>query len=344
LSLNSSIFQAAIIFLHNAKGENQFVKEQGIRYLIKCSRVYLNDPFLKNTRVVKVLQRLVRNFDIPMTENQQTNSATSSPSIGSCRSREEPHHFEFAMPDHQQQQQTTSPNHVDNLYICNAITQSLKSYHQTDHLPILKDSKTSSIFTVMTGSLNGEAGDHSPARTSSPHTLNPFTTTTLSTRPEDMLSSTLTMGLGKNIQSSEVKQQQQEINKDSVFIDFNQDPTLCPMQSTQQQMVDLGPGCPTSNSTVHNRSSSANSFNNNTNNTNDGQTPNRYSNTSEADFNIHDSLQQQSYLADPMQQQQQQQFDFASLSSDVPVWDVPSGISWNEWDSFLKANVYSANN
>lgn len=34
-----------------------------------------------------------------------------------------------------------------------------------------------------------------------------------------------------------------------------------------------------------------------------------------------------------------QQFDIASLSSQIPIWDLPSGVTWNEWESFLKSGA-----
>lgn len=34
-----------------------------------------------------------------------------------------------------------------------------------------------------------------------------------------------------------------------------------------------------------------------------------------------------------------QQFDLASLSSQIPIWDLPSGVTWNEWESFLKSSA-----
>ncbi|GAA5801112.1 hypothetical protein HPULCUR_006554 [Helicostylum pulchrum] len=39
----------------------------------------------------------------------------------------------------------------------------------------------------------------------------------------------------------------------------------------------------------------------------------------------------------------QQHFDVASLSSKLPIWEVPSGVTWNEWETFLKANVSNDN-
>lgn len=54
------------------------------------------------------------------------------------------------------------------------------------------------------------------------------------------------------------------------------------------------------------------------------------------------------------QQQQQQQlapapqvsvsgepmeFDLANLISEVPLWDIPSGVTWSEWDAFLQTDM-----
>lgn len=359
------LFQAAIIFLHNAKGENQFIKEQGIRYLIRCSKVYLDDPFLKNTRIVKVVQRLARSFDVPMTECQHADSPISSfeISVGNSRKRDEPHDYEFAAP--------YSTNEHDS-YICDAITQSLRNYHHTEHLPILKHSKTSdnnnstsSNFTIKAGSLNGNGNqrNHSPSRTPSPHILNPFETCYPEGHgAEALFLSSLTVGLDKNnpLDNQTVETQQQAAKKENnnVLFDFSnnhQDPILCPMQNEQQlqEALDLGPNCPTTTttnigSTVYS-SNSVNSFNNSNNNNCDilKPSPNAFSNTTtpESDLNIHNDSQraafqqQPSYLADPTHQP----FDFSSLNSDVPVWDIPSGISLHEWDLFLKANVYSPN-
>lgn len=30
------------------------------------------------------------------------------------------------------------------------------------------------------------------------------------------------------------------------------------------------------------------------------------------------------------------QFDLASLTSDVPLWNAPSGVTWTDWDPFLQ--------
>lgn len=43
-------------------------------------------------------------------------------------------------------------------------------------------------------------------------------------------------------------------------------------------------------------------------------------------------------------QSQATQFDLASLSSEIPLWEVPSGATWNEWESFLKSNMDNQNN
>jgi hypothetical protein len=33
-----------------------------------------------------------------------------------------------------------------------------------------------------------------------------------------------------------------------------------------------------------------------------------------------------------------QQYDMASLTSEIPLWELPSGVTWNDWEAFLKAN------
>jgi hypothetical protein len=33
-----------------------------------------------------------------------------------------------------------------------------------------------------------------------------------------------------------------------------------------------------------------------------------------------------------------QQYDMASLTSEIPLWDLPSGVTWNDWEVFLKAS------
>ncbi|EIE91275.1 hypothetical protein RO3G_15986 [Rhizopus delemar RA 99-880] len=50
-----SIFQAAIIFLHNAKGENELLKRQGQEALNRCIRLYIYGPDACLTRTAKVL-------------------------------------------------------------------------------------------------------------------------------------------------------------------------------------------------------------------------------------------------------------------------------------------------
>ncbi|CEJ02615.1 hypothetical protein RMCBS344292_16615 [Rhizopus microsporus] len=35
----------------------------------------------------------------------------------------------------------------------------------------------------------------------------------------------------------------------------------------------------------------------------------------------------------------QQQLNISSLKSDIPLWDVPSATTWNEWEMFIKHNM-----
>ncbi|KAI8089619.1 fungal-specific transcription factor domain-containing protein [Halteromyces radiatus] len=70
-----SIFQAGIIFLHNAKGNNVSVAEQGVKNLLRCSRVIRRDPCLASTHVAQVLQSIAA----PSATASQSTKSTPSP-------------------------------------------------------------------------------------------------------------------------------------------------------------------------------------------------------------------------------------------------------------------------
>ncbi|KAF1803215.1 fungal-specific transcription factor domain-containing protein [Mucor lusitanicus] len=223
-----SIFQAAIVFLHNAKGENEFVKEQGRQHLLRCSKVYLGDPYLKDTRVVKVLQSLVMNFDVQMDDSSSYQSSTNSPVLHS-----------------------------------NTSVRAAAERNDSDE--------------------NDDA-QHNSYRETTPTIPNPFAAAPHlgGTRPEDMFYSSLSMNFANN----RFKQQQQ--------------PTDMSQQIQQQQQQDQSMNMDFEKNCL-------------------------FENANGSD------------MADPLLSQ----FDLTSLSSQVPLWDVPSGVTWNEWESFLKTNVDS---
>ncbi|RCH82609.1 Fungal specific transcription factor, partial [Rhizopus stolonifer] len=66
-------FQAAIIFLHNAKGSNEELAEESRKALIRCAKIYQTDQHLKKLRFVKLFQKLIESFDVSMIEFGQAN-------------------------------------------------------------------------------------------------------------------------------------------------------------------------------------------------------------------------------------------------------------------------------
>ncbi|ORX48021.1 hypothetical protein DM01DRAFT_1338856 [Hesseltinella vesiculosa] len=64
-----AIFQAAIIFLHNAKSENPYVRDQGINNLVRCSQLMKRDCSLASSRISKVLQAIAAHFSLSLSEN-----------------------------------------------------------------------------------------------------------------------------------------------------------------------------------------------------------------------------------------------------------------------------------
>ncbi|CEP14865.1 hypothetical protein [Parasitella parasitica] len=346
-----SIFQAAIVFLHNAKGENEFVKEQGRQHLLRSSKVYLNDPYLKNTRVVKVLQSLVENFDVQMEDGSSYRGSTDSPVLDSRLG-------------HRNQRDENEEN--DGAEHASFTAKAMAGSNQYTTLEESSKGKNSSTFTVTTGHIRGsqssvKSSSSSSYRETTPTIPNPFAAAPHlgGTRPEDMFYSSLSMGFGNSMfkqqpsidLSQGQQQQQQQQQGQAVDMDFEKsclfvgsdavDPILCPNISGVQQCPSLGEGqCslaydpqqqqryPTTSSTSTNNTAPPEPSYTATS----CQQPQQSSNTFLGIYNM-----------EPISQPQPTQFDLASLSSQVPLWDVPSGVTWNEWESFLKPNVDNTN-
>ncbi|KAI8643426.1 fungal-specific transcription factor domain-containing protein [Parasitella parasitica] len=331
-----SIFQAAIVFLHNAKGENEFVKEQGRQHLLRSSKVYLNDPYLKNTRVVKVLQSLVENFDVQMEDSNSHRSSTDSPVQDSSLSHRN-------QPDEKERNDGVK----DNSFVAKAIAEPNR-YTTLEASP---KGKNSSTFTVTTGHIRGsqssvKSSSSSSYRETTPTIPNPFATTPHlgGTRPEDMFYSSLSMGFGSNMfeqQQQQGRAMSMDFEKSCLFGSETVDPIPGRNISGAQQCSSIGEGqCSlTYDSQQHQRYPTASSTS--TNNT----TPTEPSYTAPSCQQPQQSANTflDIYNMEPIAQPQPTQFDLASLSSQVPLWDVPSGVTWNEWESFLKSNVDNTN-
>lgn len=361
LLLSSSIFQAAIVFLHNAKGENEFVKEQGRQHLLRCSKVYLGDPYLKNTRVVKVLQSLVMNFDVQMDDSSSYRSSTNSPdlnqNIGIRAERNDSDESDDAQ---------------HNSFLMKTMIDSNR-YNTSEASP---NAKNLSTFTVTTGHIPGSQGSvksssDSSYRETTPTIPNPFPASLHlgGTRPEDMFFSSLSMNFANNrfkqqqqstdaspnmAQPQPQPQPQHEQQDQSMNMDFEKncvfqnadgsemaDPILCPNMAGLQHGSGLGDGqCSLafdSQQQQHQRYPTASS----TSTANTTSEPNYTTPCQQPQHSANTFLG--IYNMEPISQQQPAQFDLTSLSSQVPLWDVPSGVTWNEWESFLKTNVDATN-
>lgn len=402
------MFQAAIIFLHNAKGENTFIREQGRKYLHRCARVYNHDPYLRKTRMVKVLQRLAKQFEVNMDEDSFTTSTNSSqrsksttptpPSIGHRRKRESGFSGGSGVEEGDvstyQHSAYSPPTEVDNEEQArhNAFVKSIMTTNNV-YLPTdaQKHVRTESgTYTVSRGNI-----DQGGRMTPDPYpgtTIHPFA----NTAPDDLFLSSLS-GLGKmstffnvhnqDIQKTRKTQQEQEAvtaaiqaQQQTRTTTVDRQPLTCEEAAAAVARGELvlgtvlcesQQGCPNDSanlgaadalvSAYNNNNTSANSFstgasnhttpeadccpsmNMNTNTT----TSMNYNMQSQQATSVTDQTQQhQQFHSAPQQQQQQlqqqQEFDIASLQSDLPIWEVPSGVTWCAWEAFLKQNTGNA--
>ncbi|KAI8065137.1 fungal-specific transcription factor domain-containing protein [Gongronella butleri] len=94
-----SIFQASIIFLHNAKGENSHVRDQGIKNLVRCSRVMKRDCGMASSRISKLLQAIAAHFSVPLgDEGMSVSSLNQHLSLPTIKSRRAPFDVELDVP------------------------------------------------------------------------------------------------------------------------------------------------------------------------------------------------------------------------------------------------------
>ncbi|KAG1382187.1 hypothetical protein G6F61_002491 [Rhizopus arrhizus] len=212
--LTYCIFQAAIIFLHNARGENELLRKEGQEALDRCIRLYTCEPCLYRTRTVKVLIAIASAYCVSPKEISYSPDSSPSPASNAHQSITITRESLPSIPD-----DLVYPNH------------------------------SAAALVVNNSSLN-------------------------STRPEDMFNFSLnSVGFFKRSLSdnnkaglSQVQQQQQQ----------------------QQQQL------------------------------------------------LNHPLEFQSDLFTSNHVNLLQDFDLSSLKSDVPLWDMPSGINWNEWEGFMK--------
>ncbi|KAL0074955.1 fungal-specific transcription factor domain-containing protein [Phycomyces blakesleeanus] len=214
-----SIFQAAIIFLHNAKGENPYISIDGTKNLKRCSRLFQRDINISSTRIAKVLSSLVATFSV-FTDDEDILSAST------------------------------------------AFSSTQNNY-----------------------SSNSASGNNSPRMMGSQYSAQSLDP---GIRPEDVFLTSLSLSLGNDIENNhqqKQQQQQQQLQQQQQQLQQQQ------QQQQQQQHIQMQ---------MQNQ-----------------ETPN---------------YAQFPYTPDP-------QFDIDCLNSQVPLWDLPSGVTWDEWDSFIKSNI-----
>ncbi|CAO3694152.1 unnamed protein product [Rhizopus stolonifer] len=232
------VFQAAIIFLHNARGENELIKRQGQQNLDRCVRIYANTPRLCRTRTVRVLMAVASSYRITLKEICCSGCADCSldPDTSSSKSLEDSRPLE---------------NDLSTVTITR------------EHLP--------------------EAPPRSIYETESIA----YRASLTSTRPEDLFNYSLSsVNFGKTTEDKlkffEEQQKQWQQEQEQVIRAQDMDPRF----DLDCSNVD----------------------------------PSTFSN-----LFANDNLMPG--------------FDLSSLRSDVPLWDVPSAVTWNEWEGFMKPSI-----
>ncbi|KAI9320459.1 fungal-specific transcription factor domain-containing protein [Dichotomocladium elegans] len=61
-----SVFQAALVFLFNAKGENEYLRDLGAKNLARCAYIYTKDETYRDSRPAKLLMSLAARFSVQM--------------------------------------------------------------------------------------------------------------------------------------------------------------------------------------------------------------------------------------------------------------------------------------
>lgn len=271
--------------------------------------MYNDDPYLRKTRVVHVLQHVASNFEVYIGSPVAT-------SIGNRRKRDE--------ESNNLLDRNTSPL-VSN-YSC--IPTSTTSKYNPNEEPASKQLRNNPAYMT-----------------------DPFFASfkTPSERSADMFHSSLSFGLGKGITDAFLKINEPNENKPQ---EITQQPSYQDQQQTQQRQQ-------------HHQLIQQRHLHE--------QQQFLQQQQMQQQQQLHHHLQEQTEKADQLYRLQQQeasrigpgtnnggytesvnepfynlppqatQFDLASLSSEIPLWEVPSGATWNEWESFLKSNTDNQN-
>ncbi|CDH59039.1 hypothetical protein RO3G_15986 [Lichtheimia corymbifera JMRC:FSU:9682] len=94
-----AIFQSAIMFLFNVKGEDEFLRQLGAKNLARCANIYARDDELRGSRPAQVLMSLAAKYSVPVDTSSEGsfmnmmnsgNQATSTPTMFPATSSSSP--------------------------------------------------------------------------------------------------------------------------------------------------------------------------------------------------------------------------------------------------------------
>ncbi|KAI9006295.1 fungal-specific transcription factor domain-containing protein [Phycomyces nitens] len=342
-----SIFQSAIIFLHNSKGDNPYVSLEGIRNLRRCSGLFQRDIHISSTRIAKVLSSLVANFsaytDEEMTEvdpnadNKSQNQLVVSNRYKNTFPRKRDSSSQLDNQEGSLKDTSQSRTFGGNESSNSSETQSQESFSESSPEPVAKHARqdTGDSYRYSQSSSGGNRLDpmgfsskNYPPSGPNPSLVNPqFPSNPLDAQPEDMFLTSLSLSLGKNI----VPQPREQDTAHMPFPSNEPNRTPLPTHPDCPRPVDQAQFFQCPEDAYYTSQLLGHQLNNQTlpppqNSNPEGPIP-----TPSASY---------PFLTSMMTDMQDTQFDANCLNSQVPLWDMPSGATWDEWDSFLKSNIH----
>ncbi|KAI9494489.1 fungal-specific transcription factor domain-containing protein [Zychaea mexicana] len=335
-------FQAAIVFLFNARSDNAFIRRQGAKNLMRCAWAYKKDECMSRSRTSNVLCQLARRFCVPIVAEETeltANELCNDYSSGIDRSRKRDYEGDSVTS------RRSSSDKQPRTALGFGNTSEEAIYYTS--LPREMGFSTNSTSA---SSENLENSDASIPKNSSSSRL-PLHDHSCCT-PANTANTIMDMfypteeGSAKNGSATSAQSQQQPgteplssttattaaPNHDSCSYtaneSFSQQPEGTPPQQPQpvdseQRQQQLSNNMPSAVGNIQQDIDSLLMGHSQ-------QQPHQHQNGS-TDTSFPFEAPSSSILNQPIGSQ----FDLASLASDVPMWNLPSGVTWSEWDSLL---------
>ncbi|KAI8143193.1 fungal-specific transcription factor domain-containing protein [Fennellomyces sp. T-0311] len=338
-----STFQAAIIFLFNARSENEFIQHQGCRNLLRCSNAYKRDECMRKSRVSKVLYQLSKRFSVPVeTPEKADNSMTvdrprkrdyegddgtasnrSSPGKQQRTSRgptvgntSEEASFLNSLPREMNVPNDSSPEYVSSSGVVTPGSTSTPQPVRTSPPPVSMPDEP-----ILDAFYNPPPDTSQPSQPRKPVQHTP---PVVHGCPSNGILCPLLDDNGPNelprSSYNQPMQQQQQQNYD---------------QPAQKQQPNYDQQEPSYDQPVHQDGPNTFQFVDNSGDISsilmelNQQPPSQQSHQQQAV----DSFEQRP--SDVLGHTSAAQFDLSSLTSEVPMWNLPAGVTWGEWDSLL---------